>query len=212
METPFVNIHTHRENNNGIELIFAEQRRFYHTYGIHPWFINNSPEKAFQAIKSLVEEKTVKAIGECGLDRVRVDNFENQLYWFEKQLQLANSYSLPVIIHCVRAYSYLIPFIKRYPDLSFIIHGYSANETITQQLCKYSVYFSFGESLIKEHRKTVESFLSLPNDRIFLETDATKLPIETVYDTAARLKSTSQLSIKRLIYLNYSKVFKPLFQ
>jgi TatD DNase family protein len=119
------------------------------TIGLHPWWIFQSDGFWEEKVTEIFEDDYCVGFGEIGLDRSVAIDFEIQKEFFKKQLELAHElYSPYVIIHCVRAYSDLIPFIKEtsYPG-PFIIHDYHGNEQITQQLLKYPCFLVLAQEL-----------------------------------------------------------------
>ncbi|MCL3782647.1 hypothetical protein EMN47_19855 [Prolixibacteraceae bacterium JC049] len=207
MEIPFINIHTHQNNSQGIVISYSETESLLPTEGIHPWRVEEHPEEQLLLLEQQLISNSIVAIGESGLDRVHKETFQQQQVWFEKQLQLAKKYNKPVIIHCVKAYADMIPFFKQNPSLSFILHGYNGNSITTKQLMKYSVYFSFGKSFMQDHAKTMESFLYLPTDRIFLENDESDFSIASIYEKAAQTKQMDLIQLKERIFANYNQLF-----
>ena len=72
----------------------------YAAVGIGPENIDNVTESDIEKIKGLTSNKKVVAIGEIGLDYYwNKENKEIQKEIFIKQIQLANKYNLPIVIH-----------------------------------------------------------------------------------------------------------------
>jgi TatD DNase family protein len=154
-----------------------------------------------------MQDKNCLAIGECGLDKRIEIPLSFQQIVFEKQLELAVQYQKPVIIHCVAAFNEVIA-IKKKMNISvpMIIHGFSKNETIAQQLIDHGFYLSFGKYLIRNPE--LESvFKSIPNNRLFLETDTIEEGIEEIYHLAAKYKQLSLNELQEIIESNFNTVF-----
>lgn len=212
VQSPYINIHTHHYSDNQIALLNIGKempliKSAYLSAGIHPWEISVNSDKQLLHIKQMLKNQQLTAIGECGIDRSINTDIKTQRHWLIKQFELAKTFNKPLIIHCVRAYSDLLQIIKLYPEVVTIFHGYNANRTITKQLLKHNVMFSFGQSLISEHAKTLESFLYLPSDKIFLETDDNNFTIKQVYSAAARVKEMSVSELRDQVYSNFTKIF-----
>ena len=73
----------------------------YGALGIHPSDAYDfNDEVRNEIIKKVKTNKKILAIGEIGLDYYWTkENKDKQIYFFEKQLALAEKYNLPVIIH-----------------------------------------------------------------------------------------------------------------
>ena len=92
-------------------------------------------------------------------------------------------------------------------SVPMLIHGFSKNEQIAKQLIENGFYISFGKYLLlKPELETV--FKSVPDDRIFLETDTVAEGIETVYALAAKYKGISVKEMQEMVHRNFIEVFK----
>lgn len=211
----FFNLHTHKFTNqpNVLELVnqypqdFVDAIPFY-SIGIHPWYIvEERIEADLQIIESKLQQKNCLAIGECGLDKRIEIPLELQQSVFEKQLALAEKYKKPVVIHCVTAFQEVIEIKNRLNiSVPMIIHGFSKNEQIAQQLIANGFYLSFGKYLLRNPElETV--FQSIPNDKFFLETDTVEETIDEVYALAAKYKNIDREELQEIVNSNFKKVF-----
>jgi TatD DNase family protein len=211
----YFNLHTHSYSNQEdvVELVNQYPQEFTDAFpnysiGIHPWFIEEDRIEADLAIiESKLQENNCLAVGECGLDKRIEIPFELQQNVFERQLVLAEQYQKPVVIHCVAAFQELIAIKKRLKiSVPFLIHGYSKNEQMANELVANGCYISFGKYLLRLPQ--LESvFCAMPNDRFFLETDTDEQTIQEVYALAAQYKGLSVAQIKELVNTNFRKVF-----
>ena len=212
----YINLHTHTSRNDAevLELVNQYPKSFdatipFFSIGIHPWDIKE--EDVAEGL-SIIEEKNqlenCLAIGECGLDK-RIDvPMELQVEVFEKQLVLAEKYKLPVVIHCVAAFQELIAIKKQLKvGVPMIIHGFSKNIQLAQQLIENGFYISFGKYLL-QNPDLEEAFKSVPNDRFFLETDTIDESIKEVYQLAGKYKQLDTEELKNRITQNFNIVFK----
>ena len=211
----FFNFHTHQFTNQSdiLELVNQYPQEFnaaipFYSIGIHPWYI---VEDRVDADLKIIEEKlqtnNCLAIGECGLDKRIEIPLEQQIIVFKKQLALAEKYKKPVVIHCVAAFQE-ITAIKKEMKISvpMIVHGFSKNAQIANQLIKDGFYLSFGKYLLRNPElKTV--FEQIPNDRFFLETDTVEESIKQVYTLAAEYKNLNIKELQDIISSNFKEVF-----
>ena len=212
----FINIHTHSssENQNVLQIVnqypssFEETEGFF-SIGIHPWYINESSWKEeLQIIEAKIQFKNCLALGECGLDKRRETPMELQLEVFEAQLLMAEAHQIPVIIHCVAAFQELIALKQKLLiSVPLVIHGFSKNEQLAEQLLKQGFYISFGKYLIK-NPELEAVFQKVPNNRFFLETDTIDEGIEQVYDLAAKYKDMDVVTLQQIVTNNFNTVFK----
>jgi len=126
---------------------------------------------------------------------------------FEKQLALAEKYQKPVIIHCVAAFQEIIAIKNKLKiTVPLIIHGFSKNIEVGNHLVKNGFYLSFGKYLIL-NKELELVFNSIPNDRLFLETDTIEQDIRAVYELAAKYKNIEVDEMKAIINANFNTVF-----
>ncbi|SNR96249.1 TatD family hydrolase [Flavobacterium sp. ov086] len=212
----FFNFHTHQFTNqsNILELVNQYPQEFdtsipYYSIGIHPWYIKEDQVDAdLKIIEDKLQTKNCLALGECGLDKRIEIPLEQQIIVFEKQLTLAEKYQKPVVIHCVAAFQEVIAIRKKMKiSVPMIIHGFSKNSQIAEQLIKAGFYISFGKYLLRNPElKTV--FKEIPSNRFFLETDTIEENIQQVYDLASEYKNITIKELQEIISSNFNKVFQ----
>lgn len=213
----YVDVHTHQLNRsiNSISIknyfptdVFETDS--YYSAGIHPWFLDiNSIENDLFLIENQLKNQNCIAIGECGLDRMCKTDFEIQKIVFTQQLQLANKYQKPVIIHCVKAHQELIEIVKKeHINVPLILHGFSKKKAIHQLFLQMpTIYFSFGKSLISS-KTTQQNLIDTPLYKLFLETDDSNLTIKDLYWQTSIIKNIPLEFLKNQVFLNFQKVFK----
>lgn len=209
------NLHTHKPSNDAN--IFDIVNRYpyeeidvpYFSTGIHPWHIDENKLNEHLAI---VEERLLLpgclAIGECGLDKRIEKSMDLQLEVFEKQLLLAKKYQKPVILHLVAAFQELIEVKNRInPGVPMVVHGFSKNIQVAQQLLSNGFYLSFGKYLLRNPELS-EVFAAVPSNRFFLETDSIEESITEVYDKASVARKIKIEDLKHIVSTNFKTVFK----
>lgn len=212
---PFYNLHTHKFTNNTdtIELVNQYPWEFvqgipHYSIGIHPWYINeNRLESDLKIIEAKLQLPECLALGECGLDK-RIDiPMALQTTVFEKQIALAENYQKPLVLHLVAAYQELIEIKNRLNiTVPIILHGFSKNEQVAQQMIDNGFYLSFGKYLLR-NSDLKQVFLSVPNDRFFLETDTIEEPLTEVYTLAATYKGLKMDALQKQVAATWEKIF-----
>jgi TatD DNase family protein len=212
----FFNLHTHKYSNNPniLELVNQYPWEFdaaipNYSIGIHPWHIQeNRLESDLKIIEAKLQLKECLALGECGLDKRFEIPMEFQIEVFEKQIQLAEKYQMPLVLHIVAAFDELIAIKKRMQiSVPIVIHGFSKNQQVAKQLIDNGFYLSFGKYLLRNPE--LESvFQSIPNDKFFLETDTIEETLEEVYTLAAKYKNLTIEELTGIINSNFNTVFK----
>jgi TatD DNase family protein len=212
----YFNFHTHQFTNqsNVVELVnqypkdFDETISFY-SIGIHPWYIDeNRIDEDLRIIEEKLQTPNCLAIGECGLDKRIEVPFDLQISVFEKQLELAEKFKKPVVIHCVAAFQEVMAIKKKMKiGVPMIIHGFSKNNQLAEQLIAAGFYLSFGKYLLKNPDLKMV-FQNVPNDRFFLETDTIEESIQQVYELASEYKGLNLKELQDVILSNYRKLFR----
>ena len=214
----YFNLHTHRRtfDTDTLELLNQYPWEFDATFpqysiGIHPWHIEeNRLESDLNIIEEKLQLNECLALGECGLDKRIEIPMELQISVFERQIALAEKYRKPLVLHLVAAFQELIEIKNRLNiSVPIVIHGFSKNEQVTKQLIDNGFYISFGKYLLRNPElKSV--FLSVPDDRFFLETDMIEETLVQVYDLAANYKNITLGDLKSKVNSNFNTVFKQL--
>ena len=211
----FFNLHTHKFSAEPSirELVNQYPRELdpsipFCSIGIHPWHIREDMIAIdLEIIERKLMEGNCAAVGECGLDKIIKTPLELQMEVFEKQLILAQKYGKPVIIHCVGAYQELIGLKNRLQiTVPLIVHGFAKGEELARQLIDKGFYLSLGKYLFR-NPELKDTFLSIPDDRFFLETDTGKEDISEVYELAAIYKNCTVEEMKEQIERTFNTVF-----
>lgn len=149
--------------------------------GIHPYdcaFIEESIDSAIAEIETLLSDPAVRAIGEIGLD-YHYDGIdrEKQKEYFIAQLELARKTGMPVVIHDRDAHGDIYDILRRFPDVTSVIHSFSGSAEAARQLASDGRCISFsGTVTYKNARNIHEAAAVVPDDLILCETDAPYLP------------------------------------
>jgi len=176
--------------------------------GVHPWDVEQiSIEKIRLMFEQFKSACNVVAVGECGLDRVRKGDLKKQREVFIAQLELASENNLPVVIHCVRAWSDIVPIMQKFKNLTFILHDFRANTIQTTKLLEFNTYFSFGKSIFKPSDKIKKVLGIIPKNRILIETDEEKVNIESVLESICLVLQTDKKLFRQQLIENTKKAF-----
>lgn len=212
----YFNLHTHKYTNRPDTLELVNQYPWAfddaipsYSVGIHPWYID---EARLESDLQLIDEKLAltecMALGECGLDKRISIPMALQLSVFEKQIALAEKHQKPLVLHLVAAYQELLEIKNRLQiTVPVILHGFSKNKEVAKQLIDNGCYLSFGKYLLR-NPELKEVFLSVPDDRFFLETDTIEETLEEVYALAAQYIGITMEDLQHKVGENRKKVFK----
>lgn len=206
----FFNIHTHSLVHPESEILAQSPDLFpsdklpvYTSIGIHPWFLTEeNAESQWKALQKQVSHPSVLAIGEGGLDKLKGPDMELQVKILKQQVALSEEKSLPLIIHCVKAFNELIQLKKELrPHQPWIIHGFRGKEALAIDCIRHGFYLSYGEHFQENALKAT------PQEKLFIETDESEVPVQEIYQSIARVHGIGLQELKESVKKNVKEVF-----
>lgn len=156
-----------------VSIEMAEKYPFvYAACGYHPESALEFNEERLSEIEKMLSHGKCVAVGEIGLeyhyDFVPKDV---QKYVFEKHLELAVKYDMPVIVHDREAHADTLELLKKYNPKG-VLHCYSGSVEMAKEILKMGMYIGLGGAVtFKNAIKPVEVAQMIPLDRLLLETD-----------------------------------------
>jgi TatD DNase family protein len=173
-----VNVATTTKNSADVIEQASNYDGMYAAVGIHPSDIDKevSLDDAVCKLSAMLErraENKIVAIGEIGLDYYwEPYDKAAQAAFFEAQLELAEQYDLPVIIHDREAHGDVFEMILKHPDIRGVLHSYSGSAEMARELVRRGWYISFSGVITFKNAERVRSVAqSIPVERLLLETD-----------------------------------------
>ena len=156
----------------------ALAERYSHVYaaaGIHPENCAGFQDADLAALRQLLAQPKMAAIGEIGLDYYWAENppRDFQQMVFRKQLALAEELELPVIVHDREAHGDSLSIIREFPAVTGVFHCFSGSPEMAEELLKRGWYLGFdGPITYKNARRAPEVAAITPLERMVVETDA----------------------------------------
>lgn len=214
----YIDIHTHQQRQQEKDILSIYNLNvpdYYcrcgldientnYSLGIHPWKINE--QLLSENLRYIEENATfekIRAIGECGLDKLAKTSWELQIRAFLSQISISEKLEKPLIIHCVKAFDELISIKKDIkPQQAWIIHGFRGKPEQMLQLTKLGFYLSFGEHFNEETIK------QMPLDQMFLETDDESFSIKHTYESILKTSEIKEKTLLDQINSNYHRIFQ----
>ncbi|MBQ9491701.1 MAG: TatD family hydrolase [Firmicutes bacterium] len=201
---------------NKFDFIFA-------AVGVHPENVKDIKQKDLDELEFLVKKnKKVKAIGEIGLDFYQKGfSRDEQIYFFKKQLEIANKLNLPVIIHSRDANQDTFEIIKSYAKTNGVIHCYSGDVKMALDYINLGFFIGIGGIItFKNAKKMLDVVKNISIENILLETDCPYLSPEPnrgkrndssnliyVAQKIAEIKNISLNEVAEKTKLNAKKLF-----
>lgn len=148
-------------------------------FGLHPWYIETAPQDWFDQLKNYLQS-VPSMVGETGLDLMfRKKSLDLQRQAFERHMELAAELHRPISLHCLKAWSHLIPILKNHKQsgIAVQLHAYSGGPEQIETLAELGCYFSFTAAITRDNSKKLRASLTrVPKERLLLETDAPDIP------------------------------------
>ena len=164
-------------SQQAVDLAKLYPKQLFSTVGVHPHHATNIGLYTLAALRQLALEKTVVAIGECGLDFFRdYSPRDEQLKGFEEQLRIATEIKKPVFLHQREAHDAMISLLRQYlPEIQGgVAHCFTGNASELRDYLDIGLYIGITGWICDERRAAAlrGAIKYLPLDRILLETDA----------------------------------------
>ena len=165
------------DNREVLELV-SKYDMVYGALGIQPEEIDDTWEDTLRFIEKHICDDKILAVGEIGLDYHYDCDRNLQKQVFRRQLEIAEKYKKPVIVHSRDCIQETYDILKEY-DVKGIMHCYSGSVEMATKFIKIGFYLGIGGiSTFKNASKVVEVIKRVPLEYIVLETDSPYLSPE----------------------------------
>lgn len=143
--------------------------------GLHPTYVKENVESELAFVEAELVRRKFYAIGEIGIDLFWDKTFlEQQKYAFQRQIQLAKKYKLPINIHCRDAFDEVFEVLKleQSPELFGIFHCFTGTYEQALEAISYNLKLGIGGVVTFKNGK-IDQFLDhIDISNIVLETDS----------------------------------------
>ena len=141
---------------------------------------------------------------------------------FIKQIELANKYNLPIVIHTRDAVMDTIQILKENPvNKKGVFHCCPFNRELVKEALKLGYYISFSGTVTFKNSKNAEEIVKMvPEDKFLVETDSPYLAPEPnrgkrndsrnlkfIIKKIAEFKEKTEEEIAKLSYNNAVNIF-----
>ncbi len=153
--------------------------RTYYSIGIHPHESHTYSQWADEFDKHLAQHPArhkCVAVGEMGLDYSGKNDHSraSQHAAFLGQLETANKWNLPLIVHCRDAFTDLYALLEKagMPKAQGVLHCFTGTLPEAQRGIEMGFFVSFSGIVTFKNAESLKHVaLQLPSDRILIETD-----------------------------------------
>ena len=177
-------------------LLGQKYDNLYSMLGIFPTEAKTFSKDVEQYIESNIDK--IVAIGEVGLDYYWDKSFKDlQKEVFIKQIELANKYELPIVIHDREAHKDTYDILKEYNKSSEVLfHCFSGSVEFMKECVKQGWYIAIGGVVTFKNAKNIKDVAKeVPLDKLVLETDSpylTPVPFRGKSNTPAYVKYVAE--------------------
>ncbi|WP_020409289.1 TatD family hydrolase [Hahella ganghwensis] len=191
--------------------------------GLHPYFLGNVEYSALDELRDLVksERSRIVAIGETGLDRMIDVDYGRQQKFFERQVRIAEEFSLPVIVHSRKANDQVASILRQSAVTDGVVHGFSGSYQQAIAFWNIGMRIGVGGVITYERaQKTRKTIASLPTESLVLETDAPDMPLcgrqgkrnspeylSEVFHSLEKIRSEGRHQLRKQLIQNTLKLF-----
>lgn len=197
-------------------------------YGVSPNDVPNSKEEwniQLKELENLINNKKIVAIGEIGLDYYwNKENKELQKEIFINQIELANKYNLPIVIHTREAYVDTIDILKNKINVNKkgVFHCCPQNRELIKDALELGFYISFAGPITFKNSKNAEEVSKMvPLNKLLIETDSPYLSpepnrgkrndssnVKYIAKKIAEYKGITIEEVAKATYENANKIFE----
>ena len=143
--------------------------------GLHPTYVKENVETELAFVEAELERRKFYAIGEIGIDLFWDKSFlEQQKYAFQRQIQLAKKYKLPINIHCRDAFDEVFEVLKLEQSLELfgIFHCFTGTYEQALEAISYNLKLGIGGVVTFKNGKIDQFLDKIAISNIVLETDS----------------------------------------
>jgi TatD DNase family protein len=155
-------------------------------FAVHPQMpvvMHNAVQDSLSALETLAAEGRLSAVGETGFDLYnaafrQTENIQDEL--LPSHLETALRYNLPLVLHVRRAMHKIFAHSDKLKKCHAVIfHSWSGTMGEGEALLRRGInaFFSFGNTIMLNHREASRCCALLPRERLLTETDAPFQPL-----------------------------------
>ena len=193
------------DNFLNIELLSNYDNIFF-SVGFHPDCAGKVGDEDFSRLEKLILNKKVVAIGEIGLDYFHdKSNKDSQKELFVRQLEIAEKYDLPVVIHTRDAFLDTYNILKEH-DVKGVIHCFSGSLEVALKYMDLGFYLGIGGVVTFKNSNLKNVIEKIGIEKVVFETDSPYLsPFRGEKNEPCNVKEVC-LFVANLLGFSFDKV------
>lgn len=145
----------------------------YGAIGFHPTELDDFKDEYFEFLENNISNPKIVAIGEIGLDYYYNNtDKDKQKEIFKRQLDIANKYNKPIIVHSRNSIQDTYNILKEY-NLFGSIHCFSGSVEMAREFIKIGYKLGIGGIITYKNAKNIREVVkNIDLSHILLETDS----------------------------------------
>lgn len=164
-----------KKQKTALEILENKKIHILKAFGLHP---QNPLVENADFLETLLKNNELDAVGEAGFDFFTEEfrnNFERQKEAWHIQVELAEKYCRPLVVHCRKGMQQIfldMKILSKIPAVLF--HSFSGPFEEARSVLRIlpDSYFSYGKQILNGNKKVLSCLENLPLKNILLETDA----------------------------------------
>ena len=170
----FPSIHS-KYNERMINSLKKNKSLFKIMAGLHPAYVTEKNDNEIDLVLKNLNDHDCVAVGEIGIDLYWEKKFLNeQKIVFEKQIEIALDYNLPIVIHCREAFEHIYQILLKFSNknLQGVFHCFTGNEEQARKIIDLNFKLGIG-GVVTFKNGGLDKFLKkIDLKNIVLETDS----------------------------------------
>lgn len=192
--------------------------------GLHPTSIKHNYRDELAWAEECLKSRKYYGIGEAGIDLYWDTSFKKQQEKvFEREIELAAEYNLPLIIHTRNSLEVALEIVKSFntAELRGIFHCFPGNAEQAEEVAETGFMLGIGGVVTYKNSLMAKVVEAIPLNYLVLETDAPFLApvpcrgtrnepsyIRYIAETIASIKGVSKAEVAKQSTANAMKIFK----
>lgn len=207
-------------------LALAEQHDgVFAVVGIHPSDCFNAKSEDLLELEPLLAHPKTVALGEIGLDyywHKQTSEHDIQKEWFIRQIEMANKYDKPIVVHNRDATQETLDLLKKHRvKQGGIMHCFSSSSEMANEFIKLGFYIGLGGPVTFKNAKEPKRVArEIPLNRLVIETDSPYLAphpnrgkqnessyLPLIFEEVVKIREIEAETLQEILLENSENVF-----
>jgi TatD DNase family protein len=160
------------------DMLFLEEKlpeMFFPMIGLHPTSVDENYQEELKIVEKWLNNRGFAAIGEIGIDLYWDKTYvKQQVEAFEKQLNWAKDFGLPIVIHSRNSYREVLEVVDRNKDdkLFGVFHSFSGSFEEAQKIIQLGFKIGINGIVTFKNSKLDDVVKQIDINHLVIETDS----------------------------------------